>query len=287
LVISSNRPTSHQRVARRRKAEIILVPGLLWRLLRGRWLVVTLLVLVAAGVMIRLGFWQKGRLDGRREANAAITRQINAPPLTLDGALLATADPASLTFRRVIVRGTWDYDHEIELRYRSFDGQPGVHLLTPLRVAGSDRAVLVDRGWIPFEQGGAENRRAFQQGATGELQGLVYESIPEEGPLTSTGGERLDAASQVDLNAIGAQIPYPLAPFWVRRLPTGNNVAPPRSEGLPDLSNGTHLAYMMQWWAFAATLLVTYIIFANQMMQREDKKKRDEQRAVGQTFTPD
>ena len=269
MAVPTNRNAAR---ARRRKAEIVLVPGLLWRLLRGRWLAVTLVVLLAAGVMIWLGFWQKGRLDGRREANAAITRQINAPPLTLDGATVTSADPASLTFRRVIVRGTWDYDHEVELRYRSYDGQPGVHLLTPLRVAGSDRAVLVDRGWIPFEQGGPEGRRAFRQGANGEVQGLVYESIPEGGPLTSTGGERLDAATQVDLAAIGAQVPYPLASFWVRRLPVGDNRTPPRAEGTPDLGDGTHLAYMIQWWAFAATLLATYIIFANQLMQRQRQR---------------
>jgi surfeit locus 1 family protein len=280
VVISSNRNTAKTRAARRRRAEIVLVPGLAWRLLRGRWLAITLLVLLAAGVMVGLGLWQKGRLDGRRAANATLSRQLAAPVLTLDGATLATADPASLTFRRVLVRGTWDYANEVELRYRSFDGQPGVHLLTPLRVAGSDRAILVDRGWVPFDQTGPEGRRRFQGSATGEVQGLVYASIPQSGPPTSTGGDRLDAFTQVDLAAIGGQQPAPLAPFWVRRLPSGDNLIPPRAEGLPDLGDGTHLAYMIQWWAFAATLLVTYLFFANQMMRREDDKRRSARNEV-------
>lgn len=281
MVVSSHRKAGGQRTARRRRAEIILVPGLGWRLLRGRWLVVTLVVLLAFGVMARLGYWQKARLDGRRAANAAIIRQIAAPPLTLDGATLATVDPASLIFRRVIVRGTWDYDHEVELRYRSFDGQPGVHLLTPLRVAGSDQVILVNRGWIPFDQGGPEGRTRFRQGETGEVQGLVYESIPQEGTPTSTGGDRLDAFTQVDVAAIGAQLDTPIAPFWVRRLPSGDNIVPPRAEGLPDLTDGTHMAYMIQWWAFGGTLLVTYVFFANQMMRREDRKTRNEQGGGG------
>jgi surfeit locus 1 family protein len=273
VVVSSNRKTASRGAARRRRAEIVLVPGLALRLLRGRWLVITLVVLLAAGVMFRLGLWQKARLDGRRAANAAITRQIAAPPLTLDGTTLATVDPASLTFRRVIVRGTWDYDNEVELRYRSFDGQPGVHLLTPLRVAGSDRVVLVDRGWVPFDQAGPEGRPLFRQGETGEIQGLVYESIPQDGPPTSTGGDRLDAFTQVDLAAIGAQQPTPIAPFWIKSLPSGDNRTPPRAEGPPDLSDGTHMAYMIQWWAFAATLLITYVFFANHMMRREQKRR--------------
>lgn len=278
VVISSNRKSTRSRGARRR-AEIILVPGLARRLLRGRWLAVTLLVLVAAGVMTGLGFWQKGRLDGRRAGNAAVARQIAAPPLTLDGTNLATLDPSTLTFRRVIVRGTWDYEHEVELRYRSFDGQPGIHLLTPLRIAGSDRAILVDRGWVPYTAAGSINRQEFRSGPNGNLEGLVYASIPQEGPPTSTGGDRLDAVSQVDLAAIGGQLPYPIATFWVRRLPSGDNLTPPRAEELPDLSDGSHLGYMLQWWAFAATLLVTYLFLANQMMGREDRKRRDEVRS--------
>lgn len=273
MVISSNRSAARTRAARRRRAEIVLIPGLGWRLLRRRWLAITLLVLIAAGVMVGLGFWQKGRLDGRRAGNAVIAGRIEAPVLSLDAAALATADPASLAFRRVVVRGTWDYEHEVELRYRSFDGQPGVHLLTPLRVAGSDRAVLVDRGWIPFEQAGPEGRRQYRQGESGAVQGLVYATIPGSGPPTSTGGDRLDAFSQVDLAAIEAQEAIPLAPFWVRRLPSGDNAVPPRAEALPDLSNGTHLAYMIQWWAFAGTLLVTYIFFANQMMWRDQRRR--------------
>lgn len=269
MVVSSNRNASRPRAARRRRAELVIVPGLARRLLRGRWLVVTLLVLLAAGVMIQLGFWQKGRLDGRRAANAAIARQLAAPPLTLDGATLATADPASLAFRRVIVRGTWDYDHEFELRYRSYEGQPGVHLLTPLRIAGSDRAVLVDRGWVPFEQAGPTGRQRFRQGETGDIEGLVYDSIPQEGLPTGTGGERLDAVTQVDLAAVGGQLPYPIASFWVRRLPAGDNRLPPRAEEPPKLDDGSHLGYMLQWWAFAATLLVTYLLLANQMIGRQ------------------
>lgn len=275
MVVSSNRHSARSRASQRRRAEIVLVPGLGWRLLRGRWLAVTLVVLLAAGVMTGLGFWQKGRLDGRRAANAAISERITAPPLALDGATLAAADPTSLTFRRVIVRGTWDYEHEVELRYRSYDGQAGIHLLTPLRIDGSDRVILVDRGWVPFTQTGAENRQQFRQGPTGSLEGLVYASIPQEGPPITTGGDRLDAVSQVDLAAIGGQLPYPIASFWVRRLPSGSNLTLPRAEEAPDLSNGSHLGYMLQWWAFAATLLITYIFFANQMMRREDRKRRE------------
>lgn len=246
-----------------------MAPRFWRRLFSGCWLLATIVVVLAIGVMIGLGIWQLDRLQGRRAANAAITRQLAAPPLALDGQTARTTDAAALTFRRVSLRGTWDYAHEIELRYRSFDGQAGVHLLTPLRIEGSDAAVLVDRGWIPYQQAGSENRRAYQQGDRAAIEGLVHESIHQATPRNEPG-----TVSQIDLATISAQVPYPLLPYWVQRLPASPTEPLPRSEGLPDLGDGSHLAYMIQWWAFAATLLVTYLAFANQSMNKTGKEVR-------------
>jgi surfeit locus 1 family protein len=247
-----------------------VAPNLLRNLVRGRWLVATIVVLLAAGVMVRLGIWQMNRLQGRRAANAAITRQINAPPLLLDAQTAAASDAATLAFRRVTVRGTWDYAHEVELRYRSFDGQAGIHILTPLRINGGDTVVLVDRGWVPYQDAGPEGRRAYQQGESASIEGLVNESHSAPGDTSGPG-----VFSQIDIPAIGAQLPYSLLPYWVQRLPSGDNLTPPRSEGPPALDDGSHLGYMIQWWAFAATLLVTYLIFANQSMLRGRRKRAE------------
>ena len=259
------RRTTHG-ATRRRRGGIAIAPHYWRRLVTGRWLIVTIVILIAAGVMIRLGIWQLHRLEGRRAANAAITRQLAAPPLPLDSQTAAAADPATLTFRRVSLSGTWDYAHEVELRYRSFDGQAGIHVLTPLRLDGGGTAVLVDRGWIPYQEVGPDGRRAYQHDPRGAIEGLVNESHSQGSTSAEPG-----VFSQIDVPAIGAQIPYPLVAYWVQRLPSGDNQNPPRSEGLPDLSDGTHLAYMVQWWAFAATLLVTYLIFANQSMKKSTK----------------
>lgn len=253
----------------RRGGGFAVAPHFWRRLFSGRWLIATIVVLLAIGVMVRLGVWQLDRLQGRRAANAAITQQLAAPPLALDGQTARTTDAAALTFRRVSLRGTWDYAHEIELRYRSFDGQAGIHLLTPLRIEGSDAAVLVDRGWVPYQQSGADNRQIYQQGDRAVIEGLVYASIPQETPSSEPG-----TVSQIDLAAVGAQTPYALLPFWVQRLPASAGEPLPRSEGMPDLSDGTHFAYMIQWWAFAATLLITYLLFANQTMRRADRNGR-------------
>jgi surfeit locus 1 family protein len=251
----------------RRRAGIAIAPNLWRTFFRGRWLLATVVVLLAIGVMVRLGFWQLHRLEGRREANAVIARQLAEPPIAVDARNAATVDPNEFSFRRVRLQGEWDYAHEMELRYRSFDGQPGIHLLTPLRLTGSDTYVLVDRGWIPFEQTGPIGRRPYDGGAGGAIEGLVYATIPQDGPSTDPG-----VFSQIDLARIGAQLPYPIQHYWVQRLPSGPNQTPPLSEGLPALGDGSHLGYVVQWWAFALTLLITYVFFVNAALLRGRRK---------------
>ncbi len=252
----------------RRRIGIVIAPNLWRTFFRGRWLLATVIVLVAVGVMGRLGIWQLNRLQGRQAANAVIARQLAEPPIAVNAQNATTIDPNDLSFRRVSLQGEWDYAHEVELRYRSYDGQPGIHLLTPLRLTGSDTYVLVDRGWISFEQTGPVGRQPYDSGAGGGIEGLIYATIPQDSPSTEPG-----VFSQIDLVRIGAQLPYPIQNYWVQRLPSGTNQTPPLSEGLPDLGDGSHLSYVIQWWAFALTLLITYVFFVNAALLRGKRKK--------------
>ena len=111
----------------------------------GRWggrrsLVV--LSLVVAGVCVRLGVWQLDRLKERRRVNATLTASRAVAPVVV---VAAGALADSLAQRRVVVRGAPDYDRERVWSGRTFDGTPGVALITPVRLADGS-AVLVDRG---------------------------------------------------------------------------------------------------------------------------------------------
>ena len=259
-----------------RRIGITIAPNLWRTFFRGRWLLITVIVLIACGVMVRLGIWQLNRLQGRQAANTVIARQLAEPPIAITPQNATTVDPNELSFRRVSLQGEWDYAHEVALRYRSYDGDPGVHLLTPLHLIGSDTYVLVDCGWIPLEQDGPVKRQQYDSGAGGGIEGLIYASILQDAPSPDPG-----VFSQIDLARIGAQLPYPIQDYWVQRLPSGTNTIPPLSEGLPDLSDGSHLSYVIQWWSFALTLLITYIFFVNATLLRK-VKRGSSRRRVGE-----
>src|SRR5690606_23658974 len=128
---------------------------------------------------------------------------------------------------------------------------------------GSDYAVLVDRGWIPYTEAAPEARAAYQAPAgVVEVAGLVRASqvrsfalLPAD-PTLSPDMPRVDAWFWVNVDQIQEQVPYPLLPYFIEVTPDPDPAALPAASASVDLSDGPHLAYALQWFAFALILAV-------------------------------
>lgn len=235
-----------------------------------QWWWSTLLVLVAILVMMRLGFWQLGRLEQRRARNAEITHQLALPPLFLTGNEPLPADLASLKIRRGTARGEFDFSRQVALKHQNWMGSPGVHLITPLIIEGGSRAVLVDRGWIPQAEALPERWSQFDEPGPVTMLGFIQlsQSLPQSRIGADQAGERVDNSGRiaqtkwyrVDIAAIQDQLPYELLPVYIQQSPPAgsNGSLPYRSEPEFDLSDGPHMGYAIQWYIFALILGIGY-----------------------------
>jgi surfeit locus 1 family protein len=246
-------------------------------LFTGRRLWTTLLVIALAALCVRLGFWQLDRLAQRRAQNALINARMNQPAQAIDG---AGVDLEDMDYRRVELRGVYDSAHEVILRNRALEGVPGVHVLTPLRLsqgAGAPAAVLVDRGWLPLELAAPEERRAYAA-PPGEVvvTGLARRSQAGAGgppdPALPAGQTRRDAWFRVDIGQIEQQTGYALLPFFVEQTPAPGDPDLPRRTPPTDLGEGSHLSYTIQWFSFAAILLIGYGAFMVQRLRQQPAK---------------
>src|SRR2546422_5983600 len=110
--------------------------------------------LACAALFVRLGVWQVHRLQQRRARNASIAARRALPPIVLGataGAGGGELAPDSVQDRRVTARGTYDYSAERLWAGRTYEGTPGVAVLSPLRPAGGGAGFEVRKtpGWNP------------------------------------------------------------------------------------------------------------------------------------------
>jgi surfeit locus 1 family protein len=258
------------------------------RILSIKWLSTTFLVLTATFVMVRLGFWQLDRLEKRREFNTRVIEQTSQQTLNLNEALnnvgVDNQNLINMEYRQVQVTGEYDFEYEVALRNQIFQNQYGVHLLTPLKIEGTDIWVLVDRGWIPgsdFESGMVTGGwPKFAQLGTVEVNGILRSANekPDFGRISDpdpiSGGERVMAWNLANLPQMQKQIPYPILPVYIMQLPD------PTWSGLPfrsklelELTEGPHLGYAIQWFTFATILFFGYPVFLFHEIRITEPKK--------------
>lgn len=249
-----------------------------------RWWWVTLIVIGLMIMLARLGIWQLDRLAERRAANAALVAALNSPPIDLNMEAVRLAGEATvsdtLANRDVIARGEYDWDNQLVLKLQTYDSFSGVHLITPLRLAGTDLAVLVDRGWIPDSEVAAGNWAAYQTSGPAEVEGYVAltEKLRRQPSAVSAPLGDLKEIYRVDVAAIQPDLPYTLLPFYVKGSPPadGQQDAPPLLTSRDiDLTEGPHQGYALQWFTFSIGLGVAYLIFVNRQLTI-DKERSSE-----------
>ena len=256
-----------------------------------RYILMTLLVLAAMAVMARLGVWQLDRREQRLVRNADLMAKLEAPPVSMNEAATAaqwplSADRDEIRNTQAVASGQFDFDQQVLLLQQNYQDMPGVHLVTPLVLEGGDKAILVDRGWIPVDQASADQLTRFDAEAgsvvvTGSLQpsqilfGRAAERAAEQAGPTGPKAEWY----RVDIEALQAQMPYDLLPVYLLQAPGAQgNVTPPyRIQPEVDLSEGPHLGYALQWFAFALTAGIVYVA----LVRSREKKARAAETASG------
>lgn len=231
-----------------------------------------LFIITGASTMIALGFWQWGRLQERQAFNAKVVAQTNAPPLVIHGEAI---DAASLEYRRATVSGVYDFSQEMVLRNRTYNGVAGVHLLTPLKIENSPKAVLIDRGWISYPDSFPFEKRSKYNKPNGgvTVSGLIRlsQTRPDAplAPADPTDLPRLDTWFYPDMAMMQKQIPYPILSFYIERFPaTDPNELPAPNPEL-ELSEGSHWSYVIQWFSFAIIFTVGSMALMRKQMKRD------------------
>jgi len=221
--------------------------------MRSRWLFSSLVV-IAVATCVRLGLWQWGRHVARSAANgiAAIAREVE-PRVYPGGEALAPEIP-------VVATGRFDFDHEFVLRGRSYNGAPGVEIATPFRMAGTDTAIIVVRGFVPSNDAMSVDRSELREEGERTIRGITFPLPPNGVPVIRNNDTTYDRIPGGWIQVSG-QFPYPVYPYALWQEKESGMAGFPIRVGAPELSTGPHLSYAIQWFAFAVIFAVGGIAY--------------------------
>ena len=250
-----------------------------------RWILFALVVVVLAYAAWWLGGWQFRRLHDRKAENAIVRTNEHRAIAPVADVLSPTGDPTEQDEWRVIsATGTYDASQSVVVRYQIRAGVQGIDVVVPL-VTEDGTALLVDRGWLEANPSGVD-RGDVPDPPTGEVSVTGY--VRANGTGDSTSVDDLSARA-ISSDEIGPAIGRPVYGGFVE-LKTEDpepDTALAAVE-LPELDNGPHFFYGLQWWFFGLLAIFGffYLLYdewrsgpRGERLTRVPKKQRPKSRA--------
>ena len=216
----------------------------------------TVATIAFVALTLWLGRWQVDRRHEKEALQSLLEARMHEAPVQLTGPVPA-AQP--LLYRHVVAKGEWLADKQFFVDNQVHEGRAGFYVITPLRLAGSAAAVLVNRGWIerdahypdapavPVPDGPAEVRglaatppRRYLELSTDTVSGNVWQNLSIERYQDRSGLTLLPVVVLPDASTPG------LAPVHEK----------------PDAGIAKHEEYALTWFSLAATGAVLWIVFS-------------------------
>lgn len=198
--------------------------------------------------------WQYQRGVNRHTKNFKIESNVKLPSISLND----VKDFKANEWRTVTVSGNFDPNHEVLLRnHYNADGKYGFEYLTLFKAQLNSKPInfWVDRGWV-------------QAGATATARPIT--------PVTPTQTIELTARLRLDnslprgsffalpakgelINSWNLKSKIQTENFYLDLI-SADGITPKDPAELPELSDGPHMAYALQWLFFAGLVIYGRIL---------------------------
>ena len=227
-------------------------------LAKNRWnsVLQTVAALVVIFGCLYASQWQFHRGTTQMDTNAIIKSNLNLEALRSTD--IADLDPIANQWRLINITGNFSPDKQELVRNRYFEGKYGFEVLT-LFTASTGEKFWVNRGWVAAGVNAA-TPPTVSKPATGETTieaRIRSENLSRQlqGSFFVTSKTQPKPADMTRIQGIDAE------PFYLDLIDSTNGEIKPLTEiQLPELSNGPHFAYALQWLAFAVLALVGRVL---------------------------
>lgn len=218
----------------------------------------TLAMLLAVALCIRLGLWQQHKAEIKQVLQAQLDQRQREAPVALPENIV---DPEAWRYRRVKVSGRYETHYQILLDNQVEQEVAGYHVVTPLQLENGTR-VLINRGWVAAPA----NHAALPQVATPSgmqaVEGTIW--LPSDKFFTLApppAGQHWQPVWQnMDMKRYAQAVPFAVQPFVIRLDAASSAGGFVRNWPRPAERIEMHISYAYQWFGFALTFVVIYLV---------------------------
>ncbi|MCK5478893.1 MAG: SURF1 family protein, partial [Methylococcales bacterium] len=170
-----------------------------------------------------------------------------------------------LRYRKIELTGEYDEQHQFLIDNQIVNGQAGYFVMTPLKIDGVNKTVLVNRGWVALNKDRQILPKLSVTTLNTTLKGrinnfpvvgirLAGAEIPTEGWPS--------VVQVVDINILSKKLSVSLLPFQIELNADMNNGYKREWKKSTIMPPEKHIAYAVQWFGLAITLTVLFIWFS-------------------------
>ncbi len=247
-----------------------------------RWIALAVFLVLLALLFVNLGEWQLARLDETREQNQAVARNRDRPVVEYNDAMGQPVTEEK-QWQRVRLVGSYT-GVQYRAKYRNHGG-PGIEVLSIFETTSGD-SVLVDRGFIPKQQGRPDTE-ILPPVPDGEVEAIGYLRRDERAKENAVTPRDFQVRF-ISSDAIGTSLGTDLLPGYVsltESTPSNGEVLQPIDP--PPDSEGNHFSYALQWFAFGVIALVGIVVLIRSDLKDRRKAQRRAARLAGAAVAVD
>ncbi len=213
--------------------------------------------LAAIALTVSLGNWQSGRAEEKLARGRDLDDAARYAVLALPS---RPVDAHDYEFRSISVRGGYSARHTILLDNKVLRGTPGYEVVTPLKIAGGDMYVLVNRGWVAAGMRRDILPQIRTPAGTETVEGIAV--VPS--------GRILELNEKTEEGSVWQNLVLARYAKWsgLKLQPIVLQQTSKAADGLvrawerPDTGADKHRGYAFQWYALATTILISYVAFS-------------------------
>lgn len=217
-----------------------------------------IILMICIPLFIKLGLWQYNKAELRKEIQSSYNASLDQHALVLPDNL---TDVDAWKYKKVKVKGQYETKYQILLDNQVEENVAGFHVITPLRLDGSNDYVLINRGWVAGGANHTDIPTINTPDHSLEIIGFVW--VPSKKIFSLESDNEKSSWKTVwqhmDMERYQKSIPIHILPLVIKLDSKSNAGGFVRKWQLPASKIATNMGYAYQWFGFTIASILIFL----------------------------